>query len=593
MRSVCCVVMCLAIGVLTMTTQAAELVVGKTVSLFDGKTLDGWTTESGQSVKNGWVVEEGCIHRASRGGNIYYQHEVGDFELSFEWKIVPNGNNGLKYRVRPYGGRMLGCEYQIYGEKKPAFSKGSCGALYALYEPNQKKKPNPPGQWNTAKIVAHGPTIEHWLNGEKIVAAEIGSPQWNQRLNQSKFSPHRDFARNTIGRIMLTDHGSKVWYRNMKLTPLEPKPIPAAPETYVIKPLDTKTAEQYHLEPKFFDKTCRIHDILIATSDQVPDFAIRETAYQFDMIMSNIKPDVAQRIRDEQVLCILLGHKELTSDVPQFATDKTGKELDFYNWRQRGFLAKKNNRPTVVFAEEDVMEYEGGMQLESILVHEFGHVIHSAGFNDAQQKRLTAAFERARAQGIWNDGRAAQRFRRVKSTEKVSLKEALIQSFPEQSPELVEKCLKAGDIRVNGKPTRGDTQVNKDDKVLIFFGGPKECYAHKNRAEYWAEGVQCWYDTNRTMDHDHNHITTRGQLKTYDRHLAALCREVLQDSRWRFVSPRMRAGEAHLRDYNPSKAPKVVDPPHIETAAYDYYDKYWASYWERLAKKHNLQPADN
>ena len=114
------------------------------------------------------------------------------------------------------------------------------------------------------------------------------------------------------------------------------------------------------------------------------------------------------------MLCILVAHDELTSDVPQFKSDKTGHELDFYNWRQRGFLTSMDGRPTVLFAEEDVMEYEGGMQIESILIHEFGHVIHGAGFDEDLQRRLTETFEAAKAKGLWNDGRAAQRFRRVK-----------------------------------------------------------------------------------------------------------------------------------------------------------------------------------
>ena len=72
----------------------------------------------------------------------------------------------------------------------------------------------------------------------------------------------------------------------------------------------------------------------------------------------------------------------------------------------------------VVFTEEDTLEYEGGMQLESILIHEFGHVIHGAGFSKEQQERLTAAFNEAREKGIWFDGRAAQRFRRVEGKQK-------------------------------------------------------------------------------------------------------------------------------------------------------------------------------
>ena len=89
-----------------------------------------------------------------------------------------------------------------------------------------------------------------------------------------------------------------------------------------------------------------------------------------------------------------------------------------------------------------------------------------------------------------------------------------------------------------------DLRLNlKLDFKEAVFGGEKECYAHKNRAEYWAEGVQCWFDTNRTMDHDHNHINTRGQLKAYDPALAQLCKKVMRDSPWRFSSPQERAGD--------------------------------------------------
>jgi len=353
-----------------------------------------------------------------------------------------------------------------------------------------------------------------------------------------------------------------------------------------IKPPTAEQAKEYQLDTSFYKKCTMVQGILIATSERVSDYAHREAAYQFDMIMKRIDPQVAQRIRDRKVLCIIIGCKELTSDVPQFATDKTGKELDFYNWRRRGFLSWEGGRPTVVFAEEDVLEYEGGMQIESILIHEFGHVIHGAGFDEKLQKRLTETFKQAKAKGLWNDGRAAQRFRRVKSEQPVSLLDALVKSFPDQSPELIEKCLDGGDILVNGKPTHSKVKVTGKDKVLIVFGGEKECYAGKNRSEYWAEGVQSWYDTNRTMDHDHNHIHTRAQLKEYDPGLAALCKDVLGDSPWRFVSPRERAGKGHLTGFDPAKAPKVVDPEHIEQAAYDYYDEYWKDYWQRLRDKY-------
>ena len=354
----------------------------------------------------------------------------------------------------------------------------------------------------------------------------------------------------------------------------------------ILEPSDSQRKE-YDLPPRFFKKSLLVQDILIATSDKVSDLAVNESAYLFDQMMKDINPDVADRIRSRKVLCILVGKDELTSQIPQFVSDKTGKDLDFYNWRQRGFLRYIKGRPVVLFAEEDVLEFKGGMQNESILIHEFGHVIQGAVFNKEQQEELNAAFAKSRARNIWNDGRAAQRFRRVQSKEPTSLLEALKKSFPDQSVELLIKCLNGGDILVNGKPTKSSVKITTNDDVLIVFGGPKKCYATRNHAEYWAEGVQCWYDTNRTMDHDHNHIETREGLIGYDPGLAKLCEKVLGNNSWRFVSPRKRAGKGHLKDFDPNNLPEVVDLPHIREAALDYYDNYWSSFWERLEKKYS------
>lgn len=355
---------------------------------------------------------------------------------------------------------------------------------------------------------------------------------------------------------------------------------------YRVSSLNKEQADAYRLDTSFYTKGTLVQGIFIATSERVSDQAHREAAYQFDMLMKSLDPEVAQRIRDRKVLCILIGHQEFTSDLPQFGSDKKGEELDFYNWRKRGFLAWPKDRPTVVFAEEDVLEYEGGMRLESILVHEFGHVVQGAGFNKELHERAKKAFKNAAEKGLWNDGRAAQRFRRIKSAEAVNLLEALVSSFPDQSPDLIRKCLDGGDILVNGKPSNSKVRVTRDDKVLIVFGGAKKCYASRNHLEYWAEGFQTWYDTNRTMDHDHNHIHTRKKLKEYDPVLAELCRDVMGDTDWRFVSPRKRAGRRHLAGFDPDKAPKVEQLDHIKKAANDYYDKYWKDFWKRLDTKH-------
>ena len=353
-----------------------------------------------------------------------------------------------------------------------------------------------------------------------------------------------------------------------------------------VKSLSPEIANEYNLDSNFYAKTTLVQDILIATSDKVPDTTHKEAAYLFDRMMKDLKAPIAQRIRDKKVLCLLVAHNELTSDLPEFKSDKTGKDLDFYNWRQRGFLTKVKDRYVVLFAEEDVMEYEGGMQIESILIHEFGHVIHGAGFDEELTKRWTRTFVNATTMGLWNDGRAAQRFRRITNDQPVSLLTELTKAFPDQPAALLRKCLNGGDILVNGKPTSAEVKVTGKDKVLIVFGGKKRCYAAKNRGEYFAEGVQCWYNTNRTMDHDHNHISTRDQLKVYDPVFAKFLAAILGDNEWIFVSPRDRVGQAHLKNYDPAKSPVAKDPEHLRIAGLEFFDNYWTEYWQRLHKKY-------
>jgi hypothetical protein len=74
------------------------------------------------------------------------------------------------------------------------------------------------GEYNTSRIVVRGDQIKHWLNGRLIVSATVGSPEWDKRIASSKFSDVPGFGRNRFGRIMLTDHGSEVWYRNFTIT---------------------------------------------------------------------------------------------------------------------------------------------------------------------------------------------------------------------------------------------------------------------------------------------------------------------------------------------------------------------------------------
>ena len=100
-------------------------------------------------------------------------------------------------------------------------------------------------------------------------------------------------------------------------------------------------------------------------------------------------------------------------------------------------------------------------------------------------------------------------------------------------------------------------------------------YAATNRAEYWAEGAQSWFDDNREDDHDHNHVNTRKELREYDPGLAALCGEVFGDKPWRYSKPaeRAEAGRAHLQGYDAEKAPRFSWPEGLEAWYRDYMKK--------------------
>ncbi|QDU19461.1 hypothetical protein [Urbifossiella limnaea] len=86
----------------------------------------------------------------------------------------------------------------------------------------------------------------------------------------------------------------------------------------------------------------------------------------------------------------------------------------------------------------------------------------------------------------------------------------------------------------------------------------KNTYAATNAGEYWAEGVQCWFDDNAPPDALHNDVRTRAGLKEYDAGLAGLCREVFGDGPWRYRRPAARPPEerAHLPGYDRAKLPR-------------------------------------
>lgn len=90
-------------------------------------------------------------------------------------------------------------------------------------------------------------------------------------------------------------------------------------------------------------------------------------------------------------------------------------------------------------------------------------------------------------------------------------------------------------------------------------------YASTNHHEYFAEGVQSWFDNNRSNDHDHNHVDTREELIEYDPRLAEMCREVFGDTELRYTKPVTRL-TGHLEGYDPTTAPSFEWPERLDKA---------------------------
>jgi hypothetical protein len=195
------------------------------VLLFDGVSSNGWTTPSGKPVPAGWEIKDGVITavKDGKGGDIITVGEYGDFEFSVDYNIVPACNSGIKYFYTKYPtGGNLGMEYQIIDDKLGEDNKQAnhlCGSFYDVLPPMEaKKKVNAPGEWNTILIISKGKTVEHWLNGVKILEFTRGDVAYTEAVAKSKFNKTVPaFGMVEKGHILLQEHGGVVSFKNIKI----------------------------------------------------------------------------------------------------------------------------------------------------------------------------------------------------------------------------------------------------------------------------------------------------------------------------------------------------------------------------------------
>lgn len=210
--------------------------------LFDGKTFNGWRGLGRDTVEtNHWKVENGMIRKVNSnevptapdgkkidGGDLMTIETFENFELTFEWKILPAGNSGIKYNVseeisKTYtsGHSALGFEYQVLDDNHEKYAgklkpHQFTGSLYEFY-PAKNVKINPPGQFNQSRIILKGNHGEHWLNGIKVLEYEMGTSEFDSLYQASKFVKYPDFQKKRKGHIVITNHTDESWYRNIKI----------------------------------------------------------------------------------------------------------------------------------------------------------------------------------------------------------------------------------------------------------------------------------------------------------------------------------------------------------------------------------------
>jgi hypothetical protein len=191
--------------------------------LFDGSSADAWRGYQSDRLPSGWQVIDGALTRVAQAGDIVTREQFQDFELELEWKVAPGGNSGVFYRVREAPELkwvwQSGPEAQVLDDahlRDCARPETSAGACYGLY-PAPRGVVRPAGEWNQMRILVQGSRVEHWLNGRRVVAYELGSADWEERLRGSKFADLPHYGRAASGHIALQDHGDWVAYRSIRI----------------------------------------------------------------------------------------------------------------------------------------------------------------------------------------------------------------------------------------------------------------------------------------------------------------------------------------------------------------------------------------
>lgn len=195
--------------------------------LFDGKTTLGWHVYLGSNA-GAWRATHGALvlDTAAKGqGDLVTDQEYTNFELRLDWKIATGGNSGIIFSVHEdttlHNTFLTGMEMQVLDDKLADDNKQPnhlAGSLYDMIAPSHPAKPA--GEWNSVIIRKLNNHLTFWLNGQKVVETQMGSPEWKALIQKSKFYNWPAFAKYPKGHIALQDHGAGVEYRNIRIKQL-------------------------------------------------------------------------------------------------------------------------------------------------------------------------------------------------------------------------------------------------------------------------------------------------------------------------------------------------------------------------------------
>ncbi len=147
--------------------------------LFDGKTLNGWSTRGGKAtyaVEGGVIVGRSVPH--SRNTFLCTNQHYSDFDLSYEFKVDPELNSGVQIRSHEVDGHVAGYQIEIDPDEKRKrywtagiYDESRRGWLDDLKDNAPAREAFKPREWNRVRVLAVGSHIRTWING--VPAADL------------------------------------------------------------------------------------------------------------------------------------------------------------------------------------------------------------------------------------------------------------------------------------------------------------------------------------------------------------------------------------------------------------------------------------